>query len=135
MSGRESKNNFIMQAGILAVAGIISRIIGLLYRGPLHSVIGDLGLGYYQSAYNFYTIVLLISSYSIPAAISKVIAQKLGVREYRNAHRIFLCSMLYVLPLFSYMAFWECSGDIFRHTRVWHRLRCPRYWSRLPMRW
>ena len=86
-----------MQAGILAAAGIISRIIGLLYRGPLHSVIGDLGMGYYQSAYNFYTIVLLVSSYSIPAAISKVIAQKLGVKEYRNAHRIFLCAMLYVL--------------------------------------
>ena len=51
-----SKNNFIMQAGILAAAGIISRIIGLLYRGPLQSVIGNLGLGYYQSAYNYYTI-------------------------------------------------------------------------------
>lgn len=38
-----SKNNFIMQAGILAAAGIISRIIGLLYRGPLQSVIGNLG--------------------------------------------------------------------------------------------
>lgn len=88
-----------MQAGILAAAGIISRIIGLLYRGPLHSVIGDLGLGYYQSAYNFYTIILLISSYSIPSAISKVIAQKLAVKEYRNAHRIFLCSMGYVLVI------------------------------------
>lgn len=86
-----------MQAGILAAAGIISRIIGLLYRGPLHSVIGELGLGYYQSAYNFYTIVLLISSYSIPSAISKVIAQKLAVKEYRNAHRIFQCALLYVL--------------------------------------
>lgn len=86
-----------MQAGILAAAGIISRIIGLLYRSPLNSVIGPLGLGYYQSAYNFYTIVLLISSYSIPSAISKVIAQKLGVKEYRNAHRIFKCSLAYVL--------------------------------------
>ena len=78
-----SKNNFIMQAGILAAAGIISRIIGLLYRGPLQSVIGNLGLGYYQSAYNYYTIILLISSYSIPSAISKAIAQKLGEKEYR----------------------------------------------------
>lgn len=86
-----------MQAGILAAAGIISRIIGLLYRGPLHSVIGDLGLGYYQSAYNYYTIILLISSYSIPSAISKVIAQKLGTGEYRNAHRIFRGALLYVL--------------------------------------
>ena len=53
MGNNSRKNNFIMQAGILAAAGIISRIIGLLYRGPLHSVIGDLGLGYYQSAYNY----------------------------------------------------------------------------------
>ena len=92
-----SKNNFIAQAGILAAAGIISRIIGLLYRSPMHAVIGDLGLGYYQVAYAYYTIILLISSYSIPAAISKVIAQKLAVKEYRNAHRIFLCALGYVL--------------------------------------
>jgi len=94
---RSSNNNFIMQAGILAAAGIISRIIGLLYRSPLHSVIGSAGLGYYQEAYSYYTIVLLISSYSIPSAISKVIAQKLAVKEYRNAHRIFKCALVYVL--------------------------------------
>ena len=92
-----SKNNFIMQAGILAAAGIISRIIGLLYRSPLNSVIGELGMGYYQAAYGFYNIVLLISSYSIPSALSKVIAQKLAVKEYRNAHRIFICALGYVL--------------------------------------
>ena len=97
MGSDSKKNNFIMQAGILAAAGIISRIIGLLYRSPLHRVIGDLGLGYYQSAYNYYTIILLISSYSIPAAISKVIAQKLAVKEYRNAHRLFKCALAYVL--------------------------------------
>ncbi len=94
---KSSKNNFIMQAGILAAAGIITRIIGLLYRSPLHGVIGDLGLGYYSVAYAYYTIVLLISSYSIPSAISKVIAQKLALKEYRNAHRIFHCALIYVL--------------------------------------
>lgn len=94
---RNKKDNFVLQAGILAAAGIISRIIGLLYRSPLTAVIGTQGIGYYQVAYSFYTIVLLISSYSIPSAISKVIAQKLAVREYRNAHRIFLCALGYVL--------------------------------------
>lgn len=100
MSNKNSnKNNFIMQAGILAAAGLISRIIGLLYRSPLTEVVGELGISYYQTAYSFYTIVLLISSYSIPSAISKVIAQKLALREYRNAHRIFLCSLGYVLVI------------------------------------
>lgn len=94
-SGKD--NAFLVQAGILAAAGIISRIIGLLYRSPLHRVIGDLGMGYYNTAYNFYNIVLMISSFSIPAAISKVIAQKLALKEYRNAHRMFLCALGYVL--------------------------------------
>ena len=94
-----SKESFLFQASILAAAGLISRIVGLLYGSPLAAVIGDLGSGYYQAAYSIYTIVLLISSYSIPSAISKVIAQKLAVREYRNAHRIFICSIWYVLVI------------------------------------
>lgn len=99
MGKKSGKDGFILQAGILAAAGIICRLIGLFYRSPLTAIIGDRGNGYYQSAYNIYTIILLISSYSIPSAISKVIAQKLSVREYRNAHRIFLCSMWYVLAV------------------------------------
>lgn len=99
MGSENKKNNFIMQAGILAAAGIISRMIGLLYRSPLTQVVGELGISYYQTAFSFYTIILLVSSYSIPSAISKVIAQKLALREYRNAHRIFLCSLGYVLVI------------------------------------
>ena len=60
----EKNDNLVVQASFLAAAGIVSRVIGLLYRGPLSSIIGDLGLGYYQSAYAFYTIILLVSSYS-----------------------------------------------------------------------
>lgn len=88
-----------MQAGILAMAGIICRIIGILYRSPLAAVIGDEGNGYYGSAYNIYTIILLISSYSIPSAISKVIAGKLALKEYRNAQRIFHCAFIYVIAV------------------------------------
>lgn len=93
----KTKDNFVVQAGILAAAGILSRIIGLLYKSPLVAVIGETGFGYYHAAYGFYTIVLLISSYSIPSAISKLIAPKLAVREYRNAHRLFYCALGYVL--------------------------------------
>lgn len=97
MNQKSSRDGFVMQAGILAMAGIIVRIIGILYRSPLTGIIGDEGNGYYSTAYNVYTIVLLISSYSIPSAISKVIAQRLAVKEYRNAHKIFHCAFLYVI--------------------------------------
>ena len=94
---KESRNNFILQAGIMAAAGIIVRIIGILYRSPLVAIIGDEGNGYYNTAYNIYTIILLVSSYSIPSAISKVMAARLGLGQYRNAHRLFIGSLVYVL--------------------------------------
>ena len=86
----------VVQAGILAFAGIIVRIIGLLYNTPLVHIIKDEGFGYYDSAYAAYSIVLLISSYSIPSAVSKVMAEKLARKQYRNAHRVFVCSIIYV---------------------------------------
>lgn len=96
--GRNNKKDgFVMQAGILAAASIICRMIGLLYRGPLTGIIGDEGNGYYSTAYNIYTIVLLVSSYSIPSAIAKVLAQRLALKEYRNAQRIFKFALIYVM--------------------------------------
>ena len=86
-----------MQAGILAAAGIVVRLIGILYRSPLVAIIGDEGNGYYNTAYAIYTIILLVSSYSIPSALSKVIAARLAKREYRTAQRIFNCAFIYVI--------------------------------------
>ncbi len=98
MAQNKSKaNGVIVQAGILAAASMLVRIIGLLYRSPLTAIIGDEGNGYYGTAYNIYTIVLMVSSYSVPSAISKLMAQKLAVGEYKNAQRIFHCALIYGL--------------------------------------
>lgn len=90
-------SSFVKQAGILAAAGIICRIIGLLYRSPLTGIIGETGNGYYAPAYRYYQMILLISSYSIPSAVSKVISQRLATHQYKNAQRIFHCSIIYVV--------------------------------------
>ena len=79
-------NSIVKQASILALAGILVRIIGLLYRSPLTAMILDEGNGYYSTAYNIYALVLLISSYSIPTAISKLISEKIALKEYKNVY-------------------------------------------------
>lgn len=95
-TNRKKDNDFVVQAGILAAAGIICRLIGLVYRVPLANILTDEGNGYYSTAYNIYTIVLLLASYSIPSAISKLMAGKLEQKEYKNAQRIFHCALMYV---------------------------------------
>ena len=87
--------SIVKQASILALAGILVRIIGVLYRSPLTALIGDEGNGYYSTAYNIYAMVLLISSYSIPTAISKLISEKLALRQY-NCCRRWICCLAYI---------------------------------------
>lgn len=99
MASKKQSGNIVKQAGVLAAAGILVKIIGILYRSPLTSLIGDEGNGYYSSAYNIYIIILMLSSYNIPAAVSKLIAEKLALGQHRNAHRIFICSLWYVMVM------------------------------------
>ncbi|HWT73127.1 MAG TPA: oligosaccharide flippase family protein [Mobilitalea sp.] len=125
-----NKNNsgFVKQAGILIAAGIICRIIGVLYRSPLTGIIGDEGNGYYTSAYNIYTIILLVSSYSIPSASSKVIAQRLALKEYRNAQRIFLCTLIYVIivgGIASLITFWGAGWLVDENAKIVLRVFAP----------
>ena len=71
------KHTFLMQGSILAIAGILVRLIGLMYRIPMIAIIGTKGSGYYTSAYSVYSLFLILSSYSFPAAISKIISERL----------------------------------------------------------
>ena len=60
------KNNFFIQAMILMAAGIITRIIGILYRIPMTNWLGDTGIYYYNQAYQVYMLFLILTSYSMP---------------------------------------------------------------------
>jgi len=96
---KKKKSNFIVQGGILAMAGILSRIIGIARRFPMQHIFGDKGNGYYAAAYSVYSIMLIISCYSLPLAVSKAVSSKVSKRQYRNAQRVFQCAMIFALTM------------------------------------
>jgi len=77
----------------LASASIIVRMIGLLYRIPLGRIIGDVGNSYYSCAFEIYSLILLISSYSLPLAVSKIVSARLGTGDKANIRRILKCAL------------------------------------------
>ena len=93
MGTKKSSTNFLVQGSILAIASIVSRIIGLLYRVPLQAIIGDVGNDYYSCAFEIYSMMLLISSYSLPLAVSKMVSARMALGQKRNAHRVFKCAL------------------------------------------
>ncbi len=98
----------MVQGSILAAAGIIVRLIGLVYRIPLIGIIGDEGNGYYTSAFSIYSILLIVSSYSLPTAVSKMVSIRIARGRYRSSVRILKASLVYasVIGGIAAMAIW-----------------------------
>ena len=94
---KSNSKNYLVQGSILAVASIIAKIIGMIYRFPLTNTLGNEGNSYYSTANEVYNIVLMISSFSLPLAVSKLVSERIHKGEYKNAHRVFLCAMRFAL--------------------------------------
>ncbi len=89
-----SKDNFLKGAAILAMAGILVKVIGAFYRIPLANIMPEEGMGYYQVGYQLYVLLVAISTSGFPTATSKIIAEKRAHGDYGGAHKIFKVSFL-----------------------------------------
>ena len=110
---KSDSGNFLVQGSILAAAGIIVRFIGLLYKIPMTRAIGDEGIGYYNTAYEIYNIGLILSSYSLPLAISKLIAARRVHGKNQDVQRVFKAGLLFGLV---------AGGLMTTDFAVWRRL-------------
>lgn len=89
--------NFLVQGSILAIAGVITKIIGAVYRVPLVNILGDKGMGYYGVAFQIYAIALTLTSYSLPLAVSKLVSARVATGEYKNAYKVFRGAMTFAI--------------------------------------
>lgn len=115
MSREQKKNSsFLVQGAILAVAGIITRLIGIAYRIPVNNILGDEGQGFYGCAYSIYNIALLLTSYSLPLAVSKLVSARIAKGEHKNAMRIFKSALFFALVVGTFVAviIYACSDFI-----------------------
>lgn len=101
MSENQTKQDksFIVQGSLLAVAGIITKLIGAIYRVPLVNILGDKGMGYYGVAFQVYAIVLTLTSYSLPLAVSKLVSARLALKQYKNAHKVFKSALAFAFSV------------------------------------
>ena len=91
------KKNLVLQGSILAAAGLISKVIGFIYRIPMANILGNTGNGLYSVAFGLYNIALTLSSYSMPLAISKLMSARLAKGDKKNAHRLFHDALIFAV--------------------------------------
>lgn len=86
--------SFIKGALILSVAGILSKILGAVYRIPFTRIVGGEGLGIYQMAYPFYTLILAVSTAGIPLAVSKLVSERECQGDHEGVAKVFRLSLI-----------------------------------------
>ena len=85
----KKQSSFVQGAAVLGIAGLIVKVIGALFRVPLANQVGPEGMSYYEVAYPYYSGLLVIASAGLPTAISKMVSERVTVRDYRGAREVF----------------------------------------------
>ena len=89
MSDAQKKQNFLQGTALLAMATAIVKVIGALYKIPLNAIIGEQGFGYFNTAYEIYNVLLMISTAGLPVAMSRMISQASSLKHYSQVRRIY----------------------------------------------
>ena len=94
MSETGKKQNFLQGAALLAIATAIVKIIGAFYKLPLNMAIGAEGYSYFTTAYDIYSVMLLVSTAGLPVAVSRMVSQASTLGAYTRLRKIFRTSLV-----------------------------------------
>ena len=91
------KQSFLHGTALLALATAAVKIIGALYKIPLNAIIGEQGFGYFNTAYQIYNVLLMISTAGLPVAMSRMISQASSLGNYRQVRKIYtVCRTIFL---------------------------------------
>ena len=93
------RGGFVKQAVILAGASLFVRLLGFFYRVPLTNLVRMEGINFYQTAYSVYMLALNLSSVYMIATVSRLVSERIALKQYRNAHMLFRSAMVFSMVL------------------------------------
>ena len=85
----QKKQNFLQGTALLAMATVIVKLVGALYKVPLNAIIGEKGFGYFSTAYEIYNILLMISTAGLPVAMSRMISEASSLDHYGQVRQVY----------------------------------------------
>ena len=93
------KQSFLHGTMLLAMSTAIVKVIGAFYSIPLNAIIGEQGFGYYSTAYEIYTVLLMISTAGLPVAMSRMVSAASSLGHYRQVRKIYTVARTIFLTL------------------------------------
>ena len=86
---KRKQQSFEYGAMILLCSTLLVKVIGAIFKIPLSNLIGDLGFGYFSSAYDLFTPIYTLAMAGLPIAISRMVAEHMAKENYRDVKKTF----------------------------------------------
>ncbi len=117
MSDENGKNRasllgrrFFSSVAILSFSGVLVKLFGLFYKIPLLKLLGALGMGYFNCAYEIYAVICTVATSGLPVAMSILISSG-GLTRERKTYRAALLIFSFVGALGTLLLF-VFAGEI-----------------------
>lgn len=91
------EKSFVRGAAILGLAGLISKILGAVYRIPYQNITGNEGMYVYQQVYPLFSTLLILATAGFPIAISKVVSERIAMGDEVGAKQVYKVSAISLL--------------------------------------
>ena len=78
----QRRQNFMGGAAILAGAVAVTKLLGALYKIPLGNLLDSEGMAHFYAAYNIYSLLLVLSTAGLPAALSRMVSRAAAQRRF-----------------------------------------------------
>ncbi|WIF94857.1 putative polysaccharide biosynthesis protein [Caminicella sporogenes] len=88
-----NRNSFIYSTIILVIANFCVRFLGFTYRIFLSRYLGSKGIGLYHLLFHTFLIFITITTSGIPIAVSKIVAQKKSLKDFKGCQDTLFISM------------------------------------------
>ena len=95
----QKKQSFLQGVAVLTFATIIVKLLGFIYKVPLQNILQERGFGYFNTAYDVYNVLLMISTTGLPVAVSRMISQAQALDNYAQIRKIYSTSMKVFLSI------------------------------------
>ena len=93
------QQTFLQGTAVLAMATVLVKLMGFLFKVPLNNIIGDTGFGYFNTAYDVYNVLLMISTTGLPVAMSRMISEAKTLGNFAQIRRIYKTSLAAFLTM------------------------------------
>ena len=91
---KKSTKLFFSGIIILTISNLLMKAIGLLFKIPLNHIVGDTGMGYFNSAYAIYVTFFMVSTAGLPMAVALLISESRAKGNVKQVKRIFNVSVM-----------------------------------------